>query len=225
MRHPRALLSAAAVAVLAAFVILVLVACTAAPSTGVSRPSTGLPCAVSDVLARRCQTCHGETPQYGAPMRLVTRADLVAPSQSEPTRRVFEQVGIRVHDSARPMPKAPNPPLDAADTRVLDAWIASGAREVTDACTPSSGPPDAGVKLTCAPDVHIRPAAPYVMPSDVDDILVCYGWESTARAKRHLIALSPAISATKQLHHVTLLESDVAVSTTPGPTTRQPSFT
>jgi hypothetical protein len=54
------------------------------------------------------------------------------------------------------------------------------------------------------------------MPSDVDDILVCYGWESPHDAKHHIIALSPAISATRQLHHVTLLESDVAVSPIPG---------
>ena len=214
MTYPRALLSAAAGAIAAA---LVLVACNAAPNASPSSPSTGLPCDVAGVLARQCQACHGLAPQYGAPMPLVTRADLMAPSPSDPTRRVFQEVGVRVHDSARPMPKAPNPRLDATDTRVLDAWIAEGAPEAADTCTPPRSPPAAGVKLSCAPDVHIRPAAPYVMPSDVDDILVCYGWESTATTKRHLIALSPAIAATKQLHHVTLLQSDVAVSTTPGP--------
>lgn len=55
------------------------------------------------------------------------------------------------------------------------------------------------------------------MPSDIDDILVCDGFEGTAATKRHIIALAPAIPAARQLHHVTLLESDVAVSATPGP--------
>src|SRR5438552_1530350 len=35
----------------------------------------GLPCAVNDVLATRCQQCHSMPPKYGAPMPLVTWAD------------------------------------------------------------------------------------------------------------------------------------------------------
>jgi hypothetical protein len=202
--------------VLAIAAAIVLVACNVAPAPS-SDGGTGLPCAVADVLVRRCQTCHGASPQYGAPMPLVTRADLLAPSPSNPARRVFEDVGARIHDAASPMPKAPNPRLGAAETKVLDTWIAAAAPEARDTCTPSSAAPDASVQLSCAPDLHIRPAAPYVMPSDVDDILVCYGWESPHATKHHIVALSPAISATRQLHHVTLLQSDVAVSPTPGP--------
>lgn len=203
-------------AALALAAVLALMACTVTPAPS-PVASGGLPCAVADVLARRCQTCHGPVPQYGAPMPLVTRADLLAPSPSDPTRRVFEEVGLRIHDAARPMPKAPNPRLDPAETRLLDAWIAAAAPEAREACAPPSGAPDAGVALSCAPDLHVRPAAPYVMPSDVDDILVCYGWESPHVTKRHIVALAPAINAKRQLHHVTLLESDVAVSPVPGP--------
>ena len=175
-----------------------------------------LPCGVAEVLARRCQSCHSATPQYGAPMPLVTRADLLAPAPSDPTRRVFEDVGARIHDDAQPMPNAPNPRLDAADLATLDAWIAAGAPASAASCAPAGPAPDASVALSCTPDLHIRPAAPYVMPSDVDDLLVCYGFEAIAATKRHIVALAPAISAARQLHHVTLLESDVAVSPLPG---------
>lgn len=199
--------------------VVVLDACSSTPP---ARPSanSGLPCAVSAVLAARCQTCHGSTPQFGAPMSLVTREDLVAASASDPGHRVFEQVGLRIHDDVRPMPKPPNPRLDAADTRVLDDWIAAGAPEDKSGASCSaavSSPPDAGVHLTCAPDVHVRPASPFVLGADVDDILVCYGWESPHDSKRHITGLAPAIGASGQLHHVTLLQADEAVSPIPGP--------
>jgi len=205
------------VVTLAILAALASLACTS--TTPAAAPASALPCAVADVLARRCQSCHSATPQYGAPMPLVTLGDLRAPAPGDPTRRVHEDVGVRIHDDAQPMPKTPNPRLDAADLATLDAWIAGGAPASGDACPPSgSAPsPQAGVALSCAPDLHIRPATPYVMPSDIDDILVCYGFEGTAATKRHVIALAPAISAARQLHHVTLLESDVAVSATPGP--------
>jgi mono/diheme cytochrome c family protein len=223
--QPRALIATAmlALAVLAALVALVaLVACGSSGASAAKtdvRTGSDLPCAVADVLTRRCQTCHGATTQYGAPMPLVTRADLVAASPGDPGRRVFEEVAVRIHDDARPMPKAPNERLDAADTKLLDDWIAAGApaSATSDACAPSSGAPDAGVHLSCAPDVQVRPAAPYALSADTADILICYGWESPHPSKRHIIGLSPAIVATRQLHHVTLLESDEAVSPVPGP--------
>jgi hypothetical protein len=198
-----------------------LAACSSsssATSSDAPAGSAGLPCAVADVLTRRCHTCHGATPQYGAPMSLATRADLLAPAPSNPARRVFEEVALRIHDDARPMPKPPNERLNGRDTKVLDDWIAAGApRSATsDTCAPSSAP-DAGVRLSCTPDVHVRPSAPYALSADTDDILICYGWESPHPSKRHIIGLSPAIAATRQLHHVTLLQSDDAVSPLPGP--------
>lgn len=193
---------------------LAVVACS---STSSAPAAPSLPCEISALLTTSCQSCHSSPPRYGAPMPLVTRDDLLAPSPSDPARRVFEEVGVRIHDDASPMPKAPNPRLDAAATALLDAWIARGAPASTATCAPPPPAPDAAVALSCAPDLHIRPAAPYVMPSDIDDILVCYGFEGTATTKRHIVALAPAISAARVLHHVTLLESDVAVSGVPGP--------
>ena len=150
-------------------------------------------------------------------MPLVTRDDLLAPSPSDPTRRVFQDVALRIHDDASPMPRAPNPRLSPAELATLDAWIRSDAPASTTTCAAPPPAPDAAGALSCTPDLHIRPTAPYVMPSDIDDILVCYGFEGNAATKRHIVALAPAISAVRQLHHVTLLESDVAVSGVPGP--------
>lgn len=212
-----------ALVIVATAMSAMLTACSSASPAASPGAGAGLPCAVADVFARRCQTCHGASPQYGAPMSLATRADLLAPSSTQPARRVFEQVGSRIHDDARPMPKAPNPRLDDADTLVLDDWIAAGAppSATSEACAPPSASPDAGTQLSCAPDVHVRPAAPYTLSADADDILICYGWESPHASKRHIVGLAPAIAATRQLHHVTLLQSDVAVSPVPGPCSPQ----
>jgi hypothetical protein len=210
---------AALVVALAATLLLVACSSSSGNTPPAANASSGLPCAVADVFTRRCQTCHAATPLYGAPMPLVTRDDLLAPLPSDPTRHVFEEVTVRIHDDVRPMPKPPNARLDTADAKTLDDWIAAGAPQApaTDACGPASVVPDAGVHLSCTPDLQIRPAAPYALSADTDDILICYGFESPHTSKRHIIGLSPAISATRNLHHVTLLQSDVAVSGTPGP--------
>ncbi|MFO0662854.1 MAG: peptidylglycine alpha-amidating monooxygenase [Polyangiaceae bacterium] len=186
---------------------------TEPPTTSLS----GLPCAVSTVLERRCSTCHGEKPQFGAPMALVTHADLTRASVSAPQKHVFEMVSARIHDGARPMPPPPNVRLDDADLRALDAWIAQGAPKVAEACTPPGGGSVVTTRLRCTKNEHLRPSVPYRMPREVDDELVCYGWDSPHGEKRHIIGLSPAIAATRQLHHVTLLQSERAVSSVPGP--------
>ena len=92
---------------------------------GGASAASGLPCDVEAVLKKGCAECHGATPSYGAPMPLVTFADLTAPAKSNPSKKVYEMVGTRVHDESRPMPQAPNPRLSAADTATLDTWIAA----------------------------------------------------------------------------------------------------
>jgi mono/diheme cytochrome c family protein len=177
---------------------------------------TGLPCAVSDLLARRCSNCHGATPQFGAPMPLVTRADLTAMS-ARTGRRVWQDIATRVHDATRPMPPPPNQALNEDDARILDAWIASGAPESAATCsTRDAGSSVVTTDLLCDRNERLRPTRAYEMPKDVDDALVCYGWDSPYPSKRHIVGLAPAIGATRQLHHVTLLQSDVAVSAVPG---------
>jgi hypothetical protein len=44
--------------------------------------AAGLPCDVQSVLSMRCGSCHGVVPAQGAPMSLVSYADLTAPSLS-----------------------------------------------------------------------------------------------------------------------------------------------
>jgi hypothetical protein len=192
-----------------------------ASSDGGATASGALPCAVDDVLARRCRSCHGAPPSFGAPMPLVTYADLHAPAHSDPSRAVYALVGDRIHDDAHPMPQPPNARLSPADTATLDAWIATGAKAGA-ACTAGrdagAGAADGGgVALSCTPDMHVSPAAPYALPAGINEEYVCYGFEANPGSKRHLVGFAPRVDDAAVVHHVTLLESDTPVSPTPAP--------
>ena len=105
-----------------------------------------LPCGVSKVLVNNCQTCHAATPIGGAPMPLVTFADLQQPAKSQPTQKVYEVVQKRIHDTTLPMPPTTQPALSSSDMATLDSWLQAGALQATGAeattvCDTSSGKP------------------------------------------------------------------------------------
>ena len=149
-------------------------------------------------------------------MPLLSLSDLRADARRTPGKKVFEQVGVRIHDDAAPMPQAPNPRLTAADTATLDTWISAGAPAGTTACGATSVDAGGPAPLSCTPDQRIRPATKFAMTT-AQDLYVCYGFDTTAAAKRHVIAGAPRIDNTKIVHHVLLYQSDTAVSGTPTP--------
>jgi len=84
-----------------------------------------LPCTVSKVLSAQCQTCHAAKPLGGAPMPLVTFADLHKPAVTQPTMKVYQLVQTRIHDTMRPMP--PVNQLKPDEMTGLDTWLKAGA--------------------------------------------------------------------------------------------------
>lgn len=176
--------------------------------------ASALPCNVAQVLADHCQSCHGPTPSFGAPMSLVTWDDLQRPAPSDPSQRVFQMVGKRIHDDANPMPKPPNARLGAADTDILDKYIALGAPKSVASCKPIGG--DAGPQpLECTPDIHMAPQGKWTMPQSLDDDYVCFGFDIPVSSKRQTIAITPKIDNKKLVHHVVLYQSDQSESPTP----------
>jgi hypothetical protein len=98
------------------------------PTVGTGAPAAGvLPCAVSTVLAGKCQTCHAATPIGGAPMPLMTFADLQKPAVTQPTMKVYQLVKIRLHDTMRPMPPPSATALAPTEMNALDTWLTAGA--------------------------------------------------------------------------------------------------
>jgi hypothetical protein len=195
---------------------------TGGASTGPA--GQGLPCDVDAVLAKNCRSCHGSPTQFGAPMPLLTHADLVAPAVSDPASPVFTLVGKRIHDTKSPMPQKPNPALDAADLATLDAWIAQQAPESSASCQGgaggtgqggASGQGGSGGAALCDKPLALGPPTPWTMPKTTSDVYVCYGVDVTPSSPEQIIAMAPRVDNSKIVHHILLLESDSAVSPTP----------
>jgi hypothetical protein len=185
--------------------------------SGGGAATTDLPCDVDAILEANCRKCHAATPAFGAPMPLVTHANLTAPAVSDPSRKVYELVGKRTHDDARPMPQPPNPRLDAEDQKVLDDWIAAGAKASSADCGGSGGGgAGGGSQLSCTPDLHLTSKTAYTIPKDTNDVYICYGIDVTEAQKRHITAFSPHIDNPKVVHHIVLFQSDTP--TPAGPT-------
>lgn len=222
------------IAAAAALSLSAVLAGACSSSTGIPGPGTGdvtseggtssttgavgeLPCDVSTVLAKNCQSCHGSPTTYGAPMPLMTYADLTAPAKSDATKKVYELVETRIHDDAQPMPQPPNARLDATSTATLDSWIAAGAPSSASGCTTGDSGTGTQVQpLSCSPDQIIRPASKFAVTQD-PDLYVCYGFDTNASQKRQVIAGAPHIDNTSVVHHVLLYQADETVSPVPTP--------
>ncbi len=200
-----------------------------APAAG----GTPLPCEVDAVFANNCRFCHQNPPLFGSPMPLMTYEDLHAPSKSNPSVPVFQQVEVRIHDDAKPMPPAPNMRLDAMSSATLDAWIAAGAPASWGAsCMPppmmdGGGPPpppqgDGGPTTGCVPDTHLVAAMPYTLTSS--EQYVCYGVDVPAGPKRHVTQIAVHLDNAQIVHHILLLRSQTSVSGTPTPCDPAPTL-
>ena len=95
-------------------------------------------CAAQKVFEDKCNACHGATPAAGAPMSLLTYADLTAAAPVTKGKKVYEVVSTRTHATSKPMP--PNGALAASDLAPVDAWIAAGAPAPDDATCGGAGP-------------------------------------------------------------------------------------
>jgi hypothetical protein len=95
-------------------------------------------CGVKKTLDSRCTACHNEQKTAGAPMSLKTYADLQAPAPSDKAKKVFQVVGVRVHDTVRPMP--PQEKLTPEQLAGIDTWVAAGAPQGDDPMCAANGP-------------------------------------------------------------------------------------
>jgi len=86
----------------------------------------GLPCDVAQVLQSLCVSCHSNPPVGGAPMPLVTYADLTAPAKSDPSKTVAQMCVVRMQSTTAPMPPAGNTPPTAAQIATIQSWVNAG---------------------------------------------------------------------------------------------------
>ena len=114
---------------------------------------------VQPIIAARCLACHGMTLVAGAPMRLVSYADVRAQytsARSGQTAATYTFVASAVSDTVRPMPQGA--PLPAEQLDLIARWAAAGAPE--GGASPDAGEPaDTGVMpdTGVAPDTGVTP--------------------------------------------------------------------
>lgn len=175
-----------------------------------------LPCEVQAVLQSRCQQCHAAEPRFGAPMPLVSRADLLAPALAGGS--VVEASLARMVAPSR-MPPPPNAPATAEEVTILADWLEAGApgRPSGQTCGPVATP-SGSLPLDCEADVSLVPAVPFEMPATSMDEQVCFGIDLPAPdAKRHITAIAPRIDNSRIIHHILLLRAPTPVSPEPTP--------
>jgi hypothetical protein len=97
----------------------------AGSASGAAPPEAALPCSVSKALASNCQKCHGATPIFGAPMPLVSNADLHKPSAKDASISVAQAAVKRLNDAAAPMPPGAN--ITDSERKLLVDYLTSGA--------------------------------------------------------------------------------------------------
>ena len=93
---------------------------------GGNNGSGDLPCDVYMLLQNRCVSCHGSPTVGGAPMSLLSKADLTATSFTDPAKTFVDRSVIRMMDTKSPMPPAPASAATAAEIKILTDWIAAG---------------------------------------------------------------------------------------------------
>jgi hypothetical protein len=109
----------------------------------------GLPCEVTSLLGK-CTACHGAKPAGGAPSSLVTYADLIAPSKSDPSRSEAAMALVRMNSTASPMPPAGSAKPTAAEIAGMQAWVNGGMAMTTCGGGADGGTTDAGAGGTDA---------------------------------------------------------------------------
>jgi mono/diheme cytochrome c family protein len=99
------------------------VGASGASPTALGAVAGDLPCDVAQVLSDSCASCHGSPLGGGAPNRLLSYSDLVAPAASNASLREIDAAILRMKDSKSPMPPSGLVPAGVA---VLEQWVAGG---------------------------------------------------------------------------------------------------
>lgn len=164
-------------------------------------------------LERYCGRCHGETPDFGAPMSLLDGESLLA-TRGDGTR-LADRIAARIMDGTMPpvgMPRMPDADADAivqwASCGALDAPEGTGLRS---SAPPFLAPPTAPTGLETLELL----ADEHVVGPDVRDEYRCFVFDADITEERFVRRFEMVFDETRVLHHIVLLR-DAEERTTPG---------
>ena len=141
-------------------------------------------------------------------MSLLTYAGTQAAAFSDSSRKVYELIGERVHDAAKPMP--PQQQLTAAELAQIDAWVAAGAPAGEDPSCGGSAPivatPDDWTSecdaiytiLAHGPDADTQPFSVAAGREQHSNVTISAPWGNESL---QAIAFRPITDNRKVLHH------------------------
>jgi len=200
--------------------ILFLASCTTAPIAGdggsdapTCSPDPAAFASVRPLVERYCGTCHGETPNFGAPISLLDPSQLL--STHVHGESVAALMAARLADGS--MPPVGMPRLPQADANAIAAWASCGAVTVPEASglvssrSPFLAPADAPTGLQT---VDMR-APGYSVGPDVADDYHCFVFDAPVDAPRFVRRFEMVFGETAVLHHLILIR-DIEHRTTVG---------
>ena len=184
---------------------------------------------VQPIVAEKCQLCHGDPPQFTAPMPLVAYQDVFARARQSGAPIHSEMVNRIYAESAR-MPPPSQPQLTEQEKEIIRAWSFNGAPE---GIPPADGGPtmDAGVPpvedggvtvgdagtmtptTTAGRSLELRATepnsnAPYELPIR-DTNYVCWSMTVPAGggANESVVRFEHIIDNSTNLHHMLLFKN------------------
>jgi hypothetical protein len=158
---------------------------------------------IEPAVRRHCGSCHGETPDFGAPYPL-TDVDFLLTPRSDGTRPVDRMASL-VHDGQMPPPWLPRMPDDTAAAVV--EWASCGARTVTEqsGLTSSAAPWLAPASGPAGLETLDLTAEGFVVEPTVRDLYQCFVFDVPGTEDRFIRRFEMIFDRTEVLHHLVLL--------------------
>lgn len=204
-------------------VALGLAACDGATSPPLDASAADAPVCVPDLDAfdttvrphveHYCGSCHGTTPNYGAPVTLLDGPSLLA--RRVDGTRLVDRIASRIVDGS--MPPTGMPRLVDADADAIVSWASCGAL---------TAPPATGLRSSGQPFLSPEDAPPgltpldftadeYAVGPDTRDDYRCFVFDADVTEPRFARRFEMIFDETRVLHHLVLLR-DTERRTTPG---------
>jgi len=161
---------------------------------------------IRPLVAQHCGSCHGETPQFGAPYALTDYALLIRGTVGE---RPVDHIALRVGDGTMPPPAQPQP--GGADRAAIVDWARCGAGG-----DPGEGPNPGGFDvdrpLLDAPETppagtdffELR-ADGFEVAADMVDRIECFTFAAPVDGPRMIRRIETIVDDSRVLHHATLI--------------------
>ncbi|MCG3174866.1 MAG: hypothetical protein GMKNLPBB_03155 [Myxococcota bacterium] len=178
---------------------------------------------VKAMVARNCSTCHGETPDYGAPYGLTDHSRIIA---GEPGLRPVDKM-IAALNSGR-MPPVNFPRVPKAELDAIVKWASCGAAAGAD---PQGLQADRPVYAAPSKPTMDLPkidmlADQFVVSETVKDLYMCFPFRTPVDSDRFIRRIEKVLDQSRVVHHAVLFKPrGNNVATAPFECTGQPRDT